>query len=765
MRNRIQLLSVLLALVLGLFGCTSTQSDPTDSLPPATLSPDTAKNWYTDAAEQLQKADKLTMTYTYSQDRTVGADTFTTSLTGTTTYTGQSSDKATAVVQQSITYGTYGVQYQELYQDGNAYIIANDCAFAGECDWATFTARQFPAVVLDATLYGSIQPEETEDGVKVTFSGATALEAWECASAEAVLISAEGSATLDGSHALTGFTYTVSYTLGSTVYKTSLSLSVSPTAALDLPENFDADVQNYTKLECLDAPKLLLRAVGDIFTVGSFTSEVNQQVSSAALDLIRIDQNSFSLSGSGKEMVASADYQVTLSDYRGATTTTSQSDRFANGLLTRISNGSAPVEATETPENIRIRWENNLLNGLFALTYLDGATMTETEDFYILNFTGNDAYRSAISSSLNTIFSSDLDSLATSYTDTLATGYLTVNKQTGLPTALGMAFSRTHVLYDVAYPLSYQLDQKLYLSNVEDDDTAADIPEETQPTPLFYQVTGADGQQLWLLGTIHVGDARTDDLPQQIYDALRSADSLAVEYDINAFLEQVTNDPATQSALAEIYYYQDGTGAVDHLTPESYEQALIQLTASGSYTSSIPYMRPVFLASLLEEFYLEQGYHLSTDNGVDARLLTLASIMDKNVISIESGLTQLQLLASLSDEAQQLLLDSTLENGLVGYNSEINTLYELWCKGDAEALLPLLFADDESATEEVRSYWQEYDQALITGRNATMLKVAIECLESKETVFYAVGIAHLLGENGLVAQLEDAGYTVQQVSY
>lgn len=766
MRNCIRFFSILLllALVLCLFGCQSNEDPTGDATTSVTIAPVPAQEMYSAALQDLSDANNLILTYQYNQSRIIGADTFTTKLSGTSTFTGLSQELQ-AVVTQSITFGTYGVQYTELYDDGNAYVTTNGCNFTAEMTGDAFLSRQLPAALLDASLYQSIAAETTDGITVISFSNATSLESWERTGDEITLVSASGTATLDKSGALTGFTYTASYLWGTTTYKSDVSMEISTPRKYDISQVHPGYPETCVTISCLDAPKLILRAVGDIFTAQSFQSEANQQISSAALDLIRTDHNIYTISGTGKQMVASADYQVTLSDYRGATTTTTQSDHYENGIFTRISNGSAPAETAETPDNIRIRWENNVLNGLFALTYLDGAELTVTDDFYILNFNGNDAYRSAISSSLNTVFSSDLDSLATSYTDTLATGYLTINKQTGLPTALGMAFARTHVLYGVSYPLTYQLDQKLYLSNVESEDTATDTPVESQPTPLFYQVTGPDGAQLWLLGTIHVGDARTDKLPAEIYNAFRSADALAVEYDVNAFLEQVSSDPAIQSALASLYYYQDGTSTADHLSLDSYEQALIQLTASGSYSTSTGYMRPVFLANLIEEFYLEQGYQLSTDNGVDLQLLELAALSGKSVISIESGLSQIQIMASFSDGLQQLLLDTTLENGLVGYNNAITTLYELWCQGNAELIYPLLFADDETAPDAERTYWQEYDQALITDRNATMLQSAIDCLESEETVFYAVGLAHLLGENGLLAGLEAAGYTVQQVTY
>ena len=54
---------------------------------------------------------------------------------------------------------------------------------------------------------------------------------------------------------------------------------------------------------------------------------------------------------------------------------------------------------------------------------------------------------------------------------------------------------------------------------------------------------------------------------------------------------------------------------------------------------------------------------------------------------------------------------------------------------------------------------------MITQRNAVMLSAAITQLESGSTVFYAVGLAHVLGETGLVNGLRNAGYTVELVSY
>jgi uncharacterized protein YbaP (TraB family) len=74
---------------------------------------------------------------------------------------------------------------------------------------------------------------------------------------------------------------------------------------------------------------------------------------------------------------------------------------------------------------------------------------------------------------------------------------------------------------------------------------------------------------------------------------------------------------------------------------------------------------------------------------------------------------------------------------------------------------------DESTegTEEEQKLYAEYDKAMSYDRNEGMLEVAKQYLESGDTVFYAVGLAHLLAENGLVFTLRDAGYTVELVTY
>ena len=62
--------------------------------------------------------------------------------------------------------------------------------------------------------------------------------------------------------------------------------------------------------------------------------------------------------------------------------------------------------------------------------------------------------------------------------------------------------------------------------------------------------------------------------------------------------------------------------------------------------------------------------------------------------------------------------------------------------------------------EDELAIYDEYHQKMEVERNANMVEVAKGYLESGQTVFFAVGLAHLLGEGGLVEALRAEGYTV-----
>lgn len=770
-----KILSVLmiLLLLLGLTACgkpaggettvPSTTAEPTteatEPIDPAVL--------YADALEALYAKNNRVQTIEYRESRLVGGETYTESVVSTASYAGLTDDGGVeALVSEEITFGSYEVQYIQSYIGGSAYCRVNNYNFTCEMDAGSFIDSQIPAVLLDASLYTDITLESTDDSTIITFRGATAPEAWAQDSEYAQLANANGTAVLDSDGNLLSTAYHAEYTISTAAYTLDVTVAVETPDTLDLSARQPVYPESCRTLGDLRIPRLLLQVVGDVYTSEKMSVSYSDTLYSEAFAVVRSQTGQYYTYGAAEDFQASIATQVSLTNYTGTPVTNSQVISYADGIYSYSLNGADATTAEDiSPEQVRTACEDAILASLFNLEYISTATLTDTGDFLYIDFTGNEDYAESLCDSIYTLLSLDLDSYAAAYETTSAGGYLTVNRHTGLPTALGMYLGRSHSIEGVDYVLTYQLDQNMTLSSPtayesltgESEPEAA--PAETAK-PLFYKVTDDNGHTMWLLGTIHIGDARTGFLPDEIIGALLSSDALAAEYDLIAFEETILTDTALQTQLAQCYYYSDGSLTSAHLGTELYTQTYPLFLATGSNNINGTYMNTGVWNNLIENLYLAQGSTLLPGKGVDRRLLTIAKENDIPVYEIESGISQVQMLTGFSDELQNLLLQQTLDMGMIPYCEEIEVLYELWCQGDEAALTEALATDLTDAGEAELEYYT----AMMTDRNALMCTAAKTYLESGETVFYAVGLAHLLGEDGLVQQLRDAGYTVELVS-
>lgn len=760
-----------LCLALGLAACGGEEpaitTAPTNQPTVPTTAPPDPADLYAAALQAVQAAPDLTLTYTYGESREVGGETYTESRTGTASYLGRGTDAMEALVSEELTYGSYSTQYTESYLSGIAYCQFRGSIFQCGISGEEFLSLQLPAVLLDPALYGSITAETDDTGTSLTFTDPTLAENWLALAPQAELIAASGSAVLDASGSLTNTSYHAEYTVGTTRYALDVTVEISLTAPVltaqpDYPENCPT-------LSDLRIPRYLLRTVGDVYTARNMSASYSDTLYMEAFAQIRTQVSSYDTYGSGDGFMAALSSQVSVTDYAGNVSANSQTVTYRDGVCTNSVNGGTPTTDSSSAEQVRSLCENSILSALLAPESIAAAELTDTGDFLCIRFTGSEAFAESICGSIYTLLQVDLDNWADSYTTDAVGGYLTVNKHTGLPTAMGMQINRTHVKDQVPYRLTYQQDQALTLSSPDaykniTGENAPEAPAEESASPLFYKVTGADGQTMWLLGTIHAGDSRTASLPQQLLDAFAASDALAVEFDTNAFGQAALTDPALQAQIAHAYYYTSGT-TQDNLSKELYARLYPLMLASGSNSYSSPYLKIAVWENLLENLYLRQSYTLTADKGMDQRLLTWAAAQEKTVYEIESGLSQLKMLTGFSKKLQTMLLEDLLDTGLLTYSSLTQQLYELWCGGDEAALAEALTEDTSGMTEDERKLYEEYYKAMYTDRNSVMLNAAKEYLESGETVFYAVGLAHLLGEDGLVEALRAEGYTVEQVQY
>ena len=78
----------------------------------------------------------------------------------------------------------------------------------------------------------------------------------------------------------------------------------------------------------------------------------------------------------------------------------------------------------------------------------------------------------------------------------------------------------------------------------------------------------------------------------------------------------------------------------------------------------------------------------------------------------------------------------------------------------------MALTQDEDVSEQLdpdtRDNLLRFNDQLLHQRNASMAEKAEEYLQSGQTCFYVVGVAHMLGTDGIVARLMQKGYTVVQ---
>ena len=149
--------------------------------------------------------------------------------------------------------------------------------------------------------------------------------------------------------------------------------------------------------------------------------------------------------------------------------------------------------------------------------------------------------------------------------------------------------------------------------------------------------------------------------------------------------------------------------------------------------------------------------------------LKLATKENKQIIEMESSSYQTDLLLSFPDELYDLLIRYSIEyeNELI---EETKLLYDSWLKGDEKTLSKLLTEEVDkelisefSDYEEINSLVQEFEDKLITQRNNEMTEKTEKYLKEDKNVFVVVGLAHIIGEDGIASQLKERGYTVEKI--
>ena len=732
---------------------------------------------YENALAPYESADSYEISYTIKTKKQVGTDSFNDVLTGTGKYLGMTGNapKARIVTRHDLDTDSFDTA-ETFNQDRVHYSFFGDnTVYTAKENVSAFLARQIPVKLLDSDCYENIVFDENDPAL-IRFSAAKTAEEWLPGFSEEFALldfQAEGWVRLkEGS--LSELYYSVTYTRGATVYSSKYTVTPKMTAVSekdvehDFKNRYTHNLQNITYPYALRYAISILkryeqgmvRIYDEVYKKGngsSYVSYINELTVFSCED--------------ENEMPAVLAVEASIDPGTGSTADVKTVRRKQTRGMCYIAEADGGFSETERTKEFTDLLENKRLQSVEFPTYdlLDDPEVTENGSFILFEgsldrtaakaclpragemIKGDSAfYASAIPYDSTCRIAIDMD-----------TGFLTAAQvivSARAERGQGEQFVFMRDLY--VETGCYGAYQEIF--EMPSPDT--EPPEEEKATPLFYKVTDDKGNTAYLLGTIHVGDNRTAYLPQSIYDAFNQADALAVESDLNTFEERLEEDDSLAQAYASSLYFTDGNTLESYLNlPGLYKrtEGLLFAMGYGFYANA---MKPAAAASFIDSWYSGQFGQYTSDKGVDMRLLKLADDKNKKVYEIEDPAEHYNALTDYTRETQLKMLEEALAMKKTDVLYSTGILYELWCEGNEkflrEAVTPVL---EENANAADKAYYEEYIQTMITERDKIMVDGIKSYLKSGETVFVAVGLAHVIGENGIVDQLKEAGYTVTRI--
>ena len=292
-------------------------------------------------------------------------------------------------------------------------------------------------------------------------------------------------------------------------------------------------------------------------------------------------------------------------------------------------------------------------------------------------------------------------------------------------------------------------------------------PAQTSNRPHYQLLWRIDGPGLkepsYLFGTMHLTDKRVFEFSDSVLTALQSASAFAMEVDMDSMMTYLL---APGGPLQDTVNYmrtllnQDEYRYVDSLVKEK----------TGSPLEQLKLKRLWFLEKLLID---EEG-ELEKEAGparkpetvfLDAWLHQKATRLNKQVYSLEKIQNQLNLFSANVSEVQKEIFLWGIGYEPAGTDSAGNRASRLKARVNSlNDFVNLYYEGDLQKIAALSGSWEApEDIPSLEARNKEMA-ANLMALLSKNSVFAAVGAAHLPGEEGLVSLLRKKGYSVTPVS-
>ena len=262
----------------------------------------------------------------------------------------------------------------------------------------------------------------------------------------------------------------------------------------------------------------------------------------------------------------------------------------------------------------------------------------------------------------------------------------------------------------------------------------------------------------WLFGTMHVTDPRVTRLPEAARAAFDAAGTVVIE------TVEILDPDKAQAALItrpELTMFTDGKSLTSFLSEDETRLIDAELSRRGIPLALVSKMKPWMIAGLIALPACETARKAHGVEFLDIQIASNARDAGKQLLGLESIGEQMAAMADLPMEFHVKGLVETIR--LADLMPDIMaTMTDLYLKGEIAQIMPVILAAGPQATEDDISGYASFEERIVRMRNHVMAERSAPILE-QGNAFIAIGALHLPGEEGVVALLENAGYTVTSV--
>ena len=254
----------------------------------------------------------------------------------------------------------------------------------------------------------------------------------------------------------------------------------------------------------------------------------------------------------------------------------------------------------------------------------------------------------------------------------------------------------------------------------------------------------------YILGSVHMLKKEHYPLKPAIESAYMNTDVLVVE----ANLSQDKMMEVSLLALKKGTYTGEDR-LKNNVSEKAYNLTKKRLKEKGLNIENFEKFKPWMLALTLTSLELTR-MGLDPNYGIDKHFLDRAS-GKKEILELEGALFQVNMLDGFSKEDAEQFLISTLEE-TESLKVELDGMLSAWEKGDAAGLEKLVKKEFQE-----NPGLEAINKKMLDDRNDKMVEKILSYFKENKTYLVIVGAAHLIGEKGLVKQLQDKGYSLKQL--